>query len=273
VNDTKSVDTGFASFWHGALNPYAFGCLSSFVRAGASLIVYSYDTRIELPDGVQLGDARTIYPNPAAVGRYQVDGKPSLATFADMFRYRMIRETGRCWVDADVLCLGQPDFFGDEYVFGRQADAVSQELVNNAVLRLPKQSPALSELVTTAESAIDADLKWGALGPFLLTPVLRRHGLYSRARPPHQFYPIEPELFGMLFIPARRDAVQAKLSGATFLHLWSEAIKWTGWNPTVGPPPGSYLHDAFFATGTLHRFDRLADSEEAEAAFILSEQS
>ncbi|MDR3571249.1 MAG: hypothetical protein P4L81_03555 [Candidatus Pacebacteria bacterium] len=271
MNDTKAVDTGFASFWHGALNPYAFGCLSSFARAGASLIVYSYDPRIELPDGVQLADARTIYPDPAAVGRYRVGGKPSLATFADMFRYRMIRETGRCWVDADVVCLRQPDFFGDEYIFGRQADAVSEELVNNAVLRLPQRSSALSELVETADSAINADLKWGAIGPFLLTPLLRRHGDYSRARPPHQFYPIEPELFGMLFLPARRDEVEAKILGSTFLHLWSEAIKLAGWDLTVGPPAGSYLHDAFFATGTLSRFERLAESDEAEAAFILSE--
>jgi len=271
MNNAKALDPGFASFWHGELNPYAFGCLSSFAQNGTSLIVYSYDPLIELPKGVQLGDARRIYANPDAVRHYRVDGKPSLATFADMFRYRMIRETGRCWVDADILCLDRPDFLGDEYIFGRQADSVSEELVNNAVLRLPKESPALEELVATAESAISDDLKWGALGPFLLTPVLRRHGNYSCARPPNQFYPIEPEMFGMLFLPACRDKVEGKIRGATFLHLWSEAIKWSGWDLTVGPPAGSYLHGAFVATGTLNRFERLAESAEAEAAFAINE--
>ena len=43
-------------------------------------------------------------------------------------------------------------------------------LVNNAVLRLPSSDPALAELVATAESMIDVDQKWGALGPFLAHP-------------------------------------------------------------------------------------------------------
>ena len=63
-----------------------------------------------------------------------------------MFRYRMIAEDGRCWVDTDMLCLNRPAFDNDGFVFCRQADAVGTSLVNNAVLRLPPSHPALAEL-------------------------------------------------------------------------------------------------------------------------------
>ena len=264
---SEAKDPGFASFWHGPLNPLAYGCLASFPRVDAEFVVYSYDPNLELPEGVRLADAREICPDPSMAHRYRVDGQPSLAAFADMFRYHMIRATGRCWVDADILCLARPNFRGEEYVFARQADAVGETLVNNAVLRLPKADPALAELIATADAALDAELKWGALGPFLLTPVLQSHGAYARARKPVEFYPVEPEQFGKVFLPARRAEVEAKIQGATFLHLWSEAFKWSGWDLRVGPPAGSYLHEAFAATGTLGRFRRLAEAGEAEAAF------
>ena len=145
-----------------------------------------------------------------------------------MFRYRMIGDTGKCWVDADLICLRTPGFAADPYVFCRQADAVSTLLVNNAVLRLPPSEPALIELVATAAAAADADGRWGALGPFLLTPVLERHGLYGKALDPRVCYPIEPELYWKPFLPSRRDEVASAVEGATLLHLWSEAIRWSG---------------------------------------------
>ncbi len=262
-----TTDPGFASFWHGPLSAIAYGSLASFPKQGAPLVVYSYDRQLELPAGVGLADARDICPDPSVIERYRVEDKPSIATFADMFRYRMIRDTGRCWVDADLICLKRPDFLSEPFIFARQADAVSEELVNNAVLRLPADDPALGEMIATADAAIDRDVKWGALGPFLLTPVLQRHGSYARARLPRTFYPVEPEQFWKLFLPARRREIEAKIEGAIFLHLWTEAIKWSGWDAAVGPPPGSYLHEAFASVGALQRFQRIAEASEAEAAF------
>ena len=171
----------FGSFWHGTLNPFAYACLASFPEAGASLRVFSYDPRLDLPPGVRLEDARAICPDQSLTRRFIANGKPSIATFADMFRYRMIRDTGYCWVDTDLLCLRKPAFGNDDFIFCRQADAVGTSLINNAVLRLPPSHPALAELLATAEAAIDVDQRWGAIGPFLLTPVLTKYGLYGRA--------------------------------------------------------------------------------------------
>ena len=259
----NEADCEFASFWHGGpLNPFAYACLASFPQADAKVRLYSYDDRLEVPPGVRLMDAQSISPDQSQVRRYVVEGKPSIATFADMFRYRMILETGCCWIDADFVCLKRPSFMGEPYIFCRQADAVSTLLVNNAVLRLPQTDPALAELVATAEGAIDANQKWGALGPFLLTPVLERHGIYHRALEPRVCYPIEPEQFWKPFLPSFREEVEDAVAGATLLHLWSEAIRWSGYDLSVCPPLGSYLHERFRRVGALDRFSATADEGE-----------
>lgn len=92
--------------------------------------------------------------------------------------------------------------------------------------------------------------------------MLTRFGLYDRARDPREFYPVEPERFWTLFMPDQRERVEEAARGATFLHLWSEAIKWRGWDPEVCPPFGSYLHSAFERCGALERFSRVSRTDE-----------
>jgi hypothetical protein len=264
TSDPTSGDGGaFASFWHGGpLHPFAWACLASFAEEGAKLSLFSYDPRLEVPRGVPLANAREICPDETLVSRYLADGKPSIAAFADMFRYRMIRETGLCWVDVDLVCLKKPGFAQDAYIYCRQADAVSTALVNNAVLKLPQAHAALAELVATAEAAAGVDERWGALGPFLLTPILRKHGLYAKAFDPRVCYPIEPEQFWKPFLPSLRDEVERAVEGATLLHLWSEAIRWSGYDFALCPPEGSYLWERFRKVGALARFARLSDEDE-----------
>jgi hypothetical protein len=227
-----------------------------------SLRVYSYDPDLELPPGVRYDDARTICPDESLIMRFIANGKPSIATFADMFRYRMMRRTGYCWIDTDMLCLMKLAFDNDGFVFCRQADAVGTSLVNNAVLRLPPTSPALAELIAASEAAIDVDQRWGAIGPFLLTPVLAKYSLTKHALDSHVCYPIEPEQFWKLFLPSYRAWVANAAQGASFVHLWSEAIAWSGYDFWTCPPRGSYLHDALERLGALDRFRRVATEDE-----------
>ena len=207
-------------------------------------------------------DARTICPDELLTHRFIANGKPSLAHFADMFRYRMMRETGCCWVDTDMLCLSKPALGNDGFVFCRQADALGTSLVNNAVLRLPRASPALTELIAAADAAIDVDQRWGAIGPFLLTPVLDKHNLSQHALDPHVCYPIEPEQFWKMFLASYREWAENAARGASFVHLWSEAIAWSGYDFWACPPLGSYLHEAFERVGAIDRFSRVATEDE-----------
>jgi hypothetical protein len=255
-------DCEFGSFWHGPLNPFVYACLSSFPQAEVSLRLFSYDQHVELPPGVHGADARTICPDESLTHRFIANGKPSLATFADMFRYRMMQQTGCCWIDTDMLCLRRPPFTNDGFVFCRQADAVGTSLVNNAVLRLPPSSPVLTELIAAADAAVDVDQRWGAIGPFLLTPVLNKHNLTQQALDSHVCYPIEPEQFWKLFLPSYCEWVADAVRGASFVHLWSEAIVWSGYDFRACPPLGSYLHEAFRRVGALDRFRRVATEGE-----------
>jgi hypothetical protein len=256
------VTLEFGSFWYGRLNPFAYACLASFPRAGVSLRLFTYDQSVELPPGVVRADARTICRDESLISRFIANGKPSIATFADMFRYRMMRQTGCCWIDTDMLCLKKPAFERDGFVFCRQADAVGTSLVNNAVLRLPPSHPALAELERAAEAAIVVDQKWGAIGPFLLTPVLAKYNLTEHALDSRVCYPIEPEQFWKLFLPSYREWVADAIRCASFVHLWSEAIVWSGYDFWACPPPGSYLHEAFERLGALDRFHRVAAEDE-----------
>ncbi len=252
----------FATFWHGPLNPLAYSCLASFAHVGAGLRVYCYDGGIDPPPGIGVADARLICPDRSLLSRYLVAGKPSLATFADFFRYRMIQETGCCWVDTDIICLRKPDFAGDPIVFGRQSEAYGRSLINNAVLKLPPAHPLLEELIRRAESAVDVDQPWGAIGPFLLSDLAEEYDVDRYARDFHDFYPIEPDHFWKPLLASYRGEVAAATRQATFLHLWGELFERSGYDKSAHPPEGSFLFELFQRFGTLSRFERAYDDRE-----------
>ena len=60
----------------------------------------------------------------------------------------------------------------------------------------------------------------------------------------------------------RRFVANGKPSIATFVHLWSEAIAWSGYDFWSCPPAGSYLYEAFRRLGALVRFRRVATEDE-----------
>jgi len=255
----------FATFWRGPLNPIAYSCLASFPHVGAPLRLYSYDEALDLPRGVELADAREICPDETLLERYRVGGKPSIAMFADMFRYRLIDKLGCCWVDTDLICLRRPDFANQPVVFGRQAEAHGKALINNAVLKLPRGHPLLAELVGSAEAALDIEQTWGAIGPFLLTDLAEKYGLDVHARKESEFYPIDADNFWRPLLPASFAAVAKAAAGATFLHLWSEMFERANYDKSACPPVGSFLHQAFARLGTRDRFARVYAPDELSA--------
>jgi hypothetical protein len=255
----------FATFWHGPFNPMAYSCAASFPAHGASLRLYAYDPDIEAPEGVEVADAREICPDESLLHRYLSGGKPSLATFSDLFRYKMMQRTRRCWVDADIVCLRTPQLPPDDIILGRQPEAHGKALINNAVMWLPAGHPALEDIVARAEAAVDVDLSWGGIGPFMVTEVVEAHGLYGLSRDPSDFYPIGPDQFWRVLSPAYREAVDEAVQDATFLHLWSELLRRSAYDMSRRPPVDSYLHRLFRRLGTLDRFRGAYSDAEAAA--------
>lgn len=252
----------FATFWHGPFPALTYACLASFPRRGAPLRLYAYDLSIEAPAGVEIVDAREIVADETLVGRYRVAGQPSLATFSDRFRYELMTKSGDCWVDADIFCLKAPDFLGDPIIWGLQPEAHGKALINNAVLKLPPDHPVLSEMLARARAALDVDVSWGAIGPFLLTDLAEARGVYASARAPREFYPVAPDEFWKLLLPRYCDEVAADVAGATFLHLWSELLRRCRYDPSLAPPVGSFLHGLIERVGALARFRAAYDERE-----------
>jgi hypothetical protein len=255
----------FGTFWQGPLDPLIYTCLASFPHVGARLRVYSYDGGVDLPPGVEHADARAICPDETLVGRYVADGRPSFAKFTNLFRYRMIRKTGLCWVDTDMLCLRPPAFSANAMVFGRQLEASHSWSINNAVLKLPPRHPILWDLITRAADVVDVDQPWGMIGPVLLTELTRTHRLDHHARDIAEFYPVPSDDCWKPLLPEACGEIRAKTRAATFLHLWHESFRRHGFDKWASPPPGSFLHDVCREVGTLRRFARDCRADEVRA--------
>ena len=237
-------------------------CLASFPANGAKLAFYAYEAPPDLPEGVELRDAREICLDLRE--RYLVDGRPSLAHFSDRFRYEMLTRTEFCWVDADMVAL-HPQALDAAVIWGRQAEAKGKALINNAVLRLPPDDPVLAEMLARALAAEGQDISWGAIGPYLLTEVAEAHGRYGTAAPPEHYFPVAPDEFWRLFDPESHDAITQAARDAELIHLWSELLRRVGYDFDAAPPAGSYLHDQFAEFGALGLFPRVCEPQEIAA--------
>ncbi len=261
----QGTEGEFGTFWQGPLDPLIYTCLASFPHVGARLRVYSYDPACEVPRGVEWVDARTICPNETLVGRYIAEGQRSLAKFSNLFRYRMIRQTGLCWVDTDMLCLRRPDFSSSSIVFGLQLAPSHSWTINNAVLKVPRQHPILRDLIKRAAAVVDIDQPWGVIGPALLTELARKHRIDHHARDIQAFYPVPSEDCWKPLLPDACSDIRAATRDADFLHLWHESFRRHGLDKWTAPPQRSFLHEVCQELGTLSRFRRTSSEAEFRA--------
>ncbi|KGJ04354.1 hypothetical protein SAMN04487972_11351 [Paracoccus halophilus] len=198
-----------ATLWVGHLGPIEYASIASFLRHGHRLTVYSYDRLAGLPAGVEGRDANEILP-AKQVAIYSREGSPSL--HSNFFRYALMERTESVWVDLDIIALRPFDFPGDR-IYAHE----NPERVNCAVLRMPRNSPALAELLrfrpgmrgiaphitglrrlkyrikTLGRGVPIEEWPWGSTGPRALSAYLRRHDEMKYALPAETFYPVAPQ--------------------------------------------------------------------------------
>lgn len=235
----------FRSFWLGdALSPIEQLCLKSFLAHGHRFVLYAYDAVADVPDGCELRDAAEVVARERVFlyrnGRHA--GSP--AGFANIFRYTLLDRDGGWWVDTDTLCLTD-DVAEPEYVFAKQ----DRRLYNCAILRAPAGSRLIRTTLERAERALadeGADgIAFGEIGPHLFTEVVRELGLRGRAARRRDLYPLPYWRALATRDPARREKVEERVAGSTFLHLWTETFRVRGVAKTDPPPAGSFL-DAMY---------------------------
>lgn len=250
--------TRIFSFWHGPLTWIEQTCISSILAQGHPLTVYSYDP-IDLKRSIDpratVLDARHALPLSTEIDR-QMAVKPALP--ANLIRYKLLEQSAGTWLDLDVLLLKpMPDL---EYCFGYEAE--DRRHVNNAILRLPADSPVLRDLIDFCEhrpvlapwwtgrrkwrhkvwAAVGRpiqpeDCQWGVFGPKALTHFVRQHGLEGFAFDHKACYPVSFRDAADLVEPSGR--VERHFSSETVaVHLWANKLRKISSNP---PPPTSWL--------------------------------
>lgn len=169
--------------------------MASFIQCGHPVHLYVYGQVSDVPPGVTVLDGRSILPEDriCRYGPAAGAGEGSLALFGNLFRYALLNRHGGIWSDCDVVCL-QPlaDAVAADYVVATEFPTSERQLVfaNNCLLKAPAGSPFIAECNAIALSVDPAKSGWGALGPSLVTALVRKHGLERSLAPPWRFSPL-----------------------------------------------------------------------------------
>lgn len=243
-----------ATFWIGpSLRWFERIGLSSFCAIGHRVKLYCYDPIENVPEGVELCDAREIWePGPAHKDLH-------LAAQADIFRLYLTSSTDEIWIDGDMLAIRPLTRDAAGYAVGWE---VADHQVNNAVLGVPRNSDALALLkdfvakpfvppwlnahlrntiaeVPEAErlAAICA-AKRSAIGPLALTWALRETKEDQQVQDEAAYYPIPWHLSDLFFAPQNPvDRYFTKDTAA--VHLWSHLVR--AYHRHRQPAPSSFL--------------------------------
>jgi hypothetical protein len=199
-------------------------CLSSFVYYGHTTYLYVYDMDMEVPNGIIKLDAAQIIPESNIFYHHG-----QLAGFSDIFRYKMIMETGQMWVDADTLCL-KSNFFDDrDIVFINE----NNEFFAGGILKLPKNSDlpkALYEKSLELLKNLDGS-HWSDLGPNLIDKIMRERSLENYAIPSNKTNVFWGPLQAiMAWDPRHRDEVIEMMNGAECATFFNGGLTMLNFN-------------------------------------------
>ena len=237
--------TRFGTFWSGPLSAYEISCLSSFVRKGYPVYLYCYDEIKNSPVGVEQADASEIVDR-SYLHRFLNEGKPSIAAFADYFRYVMMLKTSLCWIDADIFLLERFKLGVDENFLLIDGD----RNICNAILRIDSQSPQLKAVIAGVERLLDKNAPWAA-GQRILKKIFHKElaaggGFFKR---PEKFMPIHHDEYYKLLLPECAEECVQSCEEATTIHLYNNILDKIGVYKNLLPPEGSYLNHLFTSHG------------------------
>lgn len=228
----------FGSLWIGnPLSKVEQTALASFIYYGHSFTLFVYDMNLKVPKGIVKEDANKIIPESEI---FKVQN--SYGPFADMFRYKMIKETGLTWTDTDSICLRSDWDFGD-YLFGFE----EEERLANGILRMPKDSDLINFLIKNSTKYDKDKIVWSEIGPLLVTKGARRFNVIHHAQPPEVFYPIHFWQWKKIWNRDYTEEVLNKCKDSHTLQIWNQFLNREGINKNKLPNGSaiSYLYNKF----------------------------
>lgn len=232
------------SIWIGPeLGPIHTACLRSFLRHGHEVTLYVYEPPRDLPPGIAIRSAEELLPYPVLLkGRERA----RLSMLSNLLRHELLRLDRGIYVDCDAYCLKPLE--DADYVFGWDSD----KIINNAVLKLPPDSPVLETLcqlknrrrfvppwehwakrayyrlrTATPFPVNMSDMRTGTSGPRALTWYLKEAGQHTLAQPIDVFYPVNYKGRDVLF-EAGRTIADVTTPNTIVLHLYSHRVRVEG---------------------------------------------
>jgi hypothetical protein len=214
-----------ASLWVGGpLGKIQEICLASFVYYGHSTYLYVYDMELEVPDGIIKLDANDIIPESEIFYHWG-----QLAGFSDLFRYKMIRDTGMMWVDADTLCLTENFFDTQEIVFINENNV----MYAGGILKIPQNHELVNYLYEKALDSINSkeDTHWSFIGPRLIDEAVKKMSLEK--------YAVNSKIVNVFkhakdaqsaWIPAKRREVLRRMSTAHCATFFNGGLTMANFN-------------------------------------------
>ncbi|MEM1237347.1 MAG: hypothetical protein AAGI10_10280 [Pseudomonadota bacterium] len=245
-----------ATFWQGRpLSWIEKLSLTSFVAMGHEVKIYSYGEVEGVPDGVSHADAHSIF-EPSEYLRENAGA----SMIADVFRLHLMQITDEVWVDSDMIACKPLTLDGDGYALGYERPGQS---ICNAVLRAPRQSPAIKMIVdfinnphpkprwlrpglraklngVPPEQILSRlyQIKRSSMGPMALGHALRETGEVSHVRPREAYFSVPWQFVDVFFNPY--GGAEGWMSDDTeAVHLWAYAL--SGYHKTHKPHPESFI--------------------------------
>lgn len=228
---TKPYDPNevIQSLWIGdSLSTMEQLCVNSFLKNGHVFHLYLYDKCEGVPEGAVIKDANEIILERSIKGDFQ---KSNPSFFSDQFRYKLLQEKERWWVDMDTICLKHFDF-PEDYVFASEVSIDGKGMmVDNGILKAPKYSELLSQArVRTTNSTF---------GPAMMTDLTRDLDLRGYVKGPWAFTPVMPWLIPDIFIKNIPIENRPDTKKSFAIHLWNSS-----WEKT--PKNGTYDSNSWY---------------------------
>lgn len=220
-----------SSLWIGPLAPLERACIESFMRNGHAYHLYVYQTPSDVPPGVTVRDAREILPEDHIFRNIRGAGTGSYACFADLFRYKLLRDRGGFWVDTDVFCL-RPFAFHEPYVFGAEDKPVA-----NGVIKAPVGSELMQRVYAESSQVNHDRVIWNELGDIFSKHVISL-GLARYIQPSKVFSPTP--YYDIPAIVGSNHSIQIP-SESHGMHLYQETWRRNGLDKHDIDGPNSLL--------------------------------
>ena len=233
-------------FWYGqSLSLQEYVCISSFVKNGFKVRVYSYNN-LTIPEGAILLDASEILPI-SDLGKYTQAGmSENIPAFADAFRYHLIDKRGGWWFDADVICLTKSEKFAE--IIDNKNVKISVGYQTSDIIAIGAiyvdNSAFIKKVLLELEKS-GTEFEWGKIGPTLITRVIAELKYTDYVDPINYFYSIHYDDLKRMYDPASLEWCKEKSSNSFALHLWNEFIRNYKIPKNFMPPVGSFLYELY----------------------------